>query len=77
MLIVGDKNFESYQKGIEAAQMLMNKEKTFASKNFFEFAKRFFKNGHEVSPFPVGAVLSAGGDINSLTVVIDNAIAKS
>jgi hypothetical protein len=77
MLIIGDQYFHAYQWGIDQAKIILNKDKTFASKNFFEFAKRFFLNRVEVSPFPIGALLSSRGDINTVVVALDNAIAKS
>lgn len=77
MLIIGDKNFKAYQWGIEQTKMILNKEKTFSSKNFFEFAKRFFLKGVEVSPFPIGALLSSNGSPSVMSVAIDNAFTKS
>jgi hypothetical protein len=57
--------------------MILNTDKTFASKDLFEFAKRFFYKGQEISPFPLGALLASESDASVMTVAIDNAIAKS
>lgn len=62
---------------IDLCQMQLNVSKTFKSKDLFEFAKRFFYKGQEISPFPVGAVLSADGSLPAIAVAIDNAFAKS
>lgn len=43
----------------------------------FEFAKRFFWKGEEVTPFPTGAFLSSRGSIPGLAVALDNSFEKS
>jgi len=55
----------------------INEAKTFKSKDLFEFAKRFFYKGTEISPFPLGAVLQSRGDVALMSVAMDNAFAKS
>lgn len=50
--------------------------KTFISKNFLEFAKRFYLNGIDVSPFPMGAFVDAFLDKGLIGNALDNALSK-
>jgi hypothetical protein len=51
--------------------------KTFRSKDLFEFAKRFYFRGKEISAFPLGAIVSSQCDLSRIAVTLDNALAKS
>jgi len=77
LLLVGSDLFRGYRSVIESAKMILNDTKTFRSKDLFEFAKRFYYKGEEITPFPIGAVLTSESSIPSLAVSIDNAFAKS
>lgn len=77
LVIIGDELFDRYQGVISELGMEMNVDKTFKSESLFEFAKRFFYNKEEISPFPLGAILQAKGDIALTLVGLDNAHAKS
>lgn len=77
LLICDDALYESYTQVIKIAKMELNETKTFKSKRLFEFAKRFYYNGVEISPFPLGSLLSAQGQPSAMAIAIDNAIAKS
>jgi len=76
LLLVGDELYNSYLKVVTSLHMELSVAKTFKSNDLFEFAKRFFYKGKEISPFPMGAVYSSKGSIPELTVAIDNAITK-
>jgi len=76
-LIVGDVAFKAYRAVCSSLNMEVNESKTFGSKDFLEFAKRYFLKGVEVTPFPIGAVLSSRGDAGLMAVGIDNALTKS
>jgi hypothetical protein len=77
VIIRGKELFDEYQLVTSQMGMVLNVDKTFSSDTFFEFAKRFFLNNEEVSPFPVGAIMSSRGEIAALAVGLDNALAKS
>jgi len=77
LLIVGETAYESYREVLSITGMEINQSKTFKSKILFEFAKRYFYNGEEVSPFPLGSIVSSHGDLAGMAVGIDNAITKS
>lgn len=50
--------------------------KTFVSKRFLEFAKRFHYRGRDVTPFPTGAFLDSFRDKSLIGNALDNALAK-
>lgn len=77
LLIVGDEEFNAYKEVVEISGLILNESKTFQSKVMFEFAKRFFYKGIEISPFPVGAVMTSNGSLPAIAVALDNACAKS
>jgi hypothetical protein len=76
-LIVGDELFSSYKEVCDSLNMQVNLSKTFRSAILFEFAKRFFYNGKEISAFPIGAIATSHCDMSKLAVAYDNALAKS
>jgi hypothetical protein len=77
LLIVGDELYNAYKEVVDSAEMILNESKTFQSPVLFEFAKRFYFKASEISPFPIGAVLAANGNLPQIAVAIDNAFAKS
>jgi hypothetical protein len=58
LVISHDKVAESYLTLIATLDMPYSKEKTHTSKEMFEFAKRWFNQGVEVSGFPLGGLMS-------------------
>lgn len=76
-LIVGDDVYRAYRKILAAHGMSVNESKTFVSKDMFEFAKRFYFKGEEISPYPVEAIINSRGEYPLLAVAIDNAVTKS
>jgi hypothetical protein len=56
-ILIGDHQLaEKYKEVISGLGVEFSKVKTYESKNFFEFAKRLFINGSEISPFPVSSI---------------------
>jgi hypothetical protein len=75
-LIIGTPLFDSYKKVCDSLAIEINLSKTFFSHRLSEFAKRFFYDGVEISPFPIGAVMSSKGNVPLLSVALSNALAK-
>jgi hypothetical protein len=53
-----------------------SKEKTHVSNHFFEFAKRYHWNGHDMSPFPISGLWSERNRITGQVQVLQNAESK-
>jgi hypothetical protein len=77
LLIVGEPLYLAYTEVLKLANMELNETKTFRSFDLIEFAKRYIYKGTEVSPFPLGSIYGTHGDLSSVAVALDNAIAKS
>lgn len=56
IVIRDDRLASRYQETLEDLGVPISKAKTMKSKTTFEFAKRWFHHGIEVSPFPVNAL---------------------
>jgi len=57
-VLVGDASLAfAYQARLASLGVVVSLEKTLVSQNTFEFAKRYFHKGMEVTPFPVSAVV--------------------
>lgn len=76
-VVVGDELYDSYRKVLDVLKIEINTSKTISSKKFFEFAKRYFLNGQEITPFPIGSLIQSQGMLALLAVGMDNAITKS
>jgi len=61
---------ERYIEVIKSLGLDISIAKTHKSVNFFEFAKRMFLNGEEITPFPISALKSCGQNSNILTTLI-------
>jgi hypothetical protein len=59
IVISGTEPSTCYKEIIESLGMEINLTKTLISKTSFEFAKRFFINGDEWSPLPIGQLKHA------------------
>lgn len=57
---------DEYLKLLQELDIPFNKSKTHRSLNFFEFAKRIFHNGVEVTPFPINALWKGRSRVESL-----------
>jgi len=77
LLIIGEEVYSAYKEVVQLCGMILNETKTFQSKDLFEFAKRFFYKGVEITPFPIGAVINAQSSLPSIAVAIDNSFEKS
>lgn len=75
-LIIGAPLFNAYVEVCNDLSIEINHSKTFNSQKLLEFAKRFFYDGKEISPFPLGAVMSSHGNVPLLSVALSNALAK-
>jgi len=76
LLITDSKLYARYKIVTEELGMELSKAKTFESNKLFEFAKRFFYNKQEISPFPIGSMLQSNGDTAAIAVGLDNAFHK-
>jgi hypothetical protein len=47
-----------------------SKAKTHRSEKFFEFAKRMYLNGEEITPFPYSSLKECGKSYDQLTVLL-------
>lgn len=57
-ILFGDRELASaYRARLSSLGVAVSVEKTLVSKDTFEFAKRWFHKGEEVTPFPVSAVI--------------------
>jgi hypothetical protein len=68
IVIFNDDLAREYQKLINILGVEINFSKSFISKGYFEFAKRIFIPGKEISPFPLGSV---NDSIKSITCLIE------
>jgi len=76
LLLTNEKLYDAYLKVTTELGMELSLTKTFKSPRLFEFAKRFFLNRSEVSPFPLGSIIQSNGDLAAIAVGLDNAIHK-
>jgi len=58
LVISCDKVAEAYRSLLGTLDMPFSKEKSHVSKDMFEFAKRWFHQGVEISGFPIGGLIS-------------------
>lgn len=61
---------EAYMSLIRDLGVDYSPSKTHKSKDFFEFAKRIFYRGHEVSPFPYSALKECGKSYDLLLTLL-------
>jgi hypothetical protein len=59
-----------YKKVISSTGVEFSIAKTHESKDFFEFAKRMFYNGEEITPFPISGLREARKHFSMLTTLI-------
>lgn len=75
-LIVGRVHYESYVEVCAFLNMEVNLTKTFSSRKLVEFAKRFFYQNVDITPFPLGSVLSSKCSPVILSTALSNALDK-
>jgi len=74
-IVIGNKSVgEMYMKVIKSLHVEYSPAKTHRSQDFFEFAKRVFYKGEEVSPFPISALRASSRSSDTLVLVIKEAI---
>lgn len=59
IVICHDKVASCYKELMEVLDVAVSPAKTHESKRFLEFAKRYFLNRKEISPFPLGALMES------------------
>jgi hypothetical protein len=70
-IIIGDRRLgEAYISLMDSLGVDTSPAKTHKSDKLFEFAKRWFYNGEEISPFPISAIKESGKKYYSLTALL-------
>jgi len=76
-IVIGDKDVgDMYIKMINSLHIEISLAKTHRSEHFFEFAKRIFYKGEEISPFPISSLKECGKSVTALTVLLMEQTAK-
>jgi hypothetical protein len=76
-LVIGNRLVAlEYCRLIRTLGIHWSKEKTHISGHFFEFAKRYHWNGHDVSPFPISGLWSERNRLTGQVQVLDNGVSK-
>lgn len=70
-IIIGDKSLgEAYISLMNRLGVSTSPSKTHVSDSLFEFAKRWFYQGKEISPFPFSAIRESGKKYYLLTALL-------
>lgn len=70
-IVIGDKEVgELYLQVISGLGLEYSPMKTHSSEKFFEFAKRYFYQGVEITPFPFSALKECGKSYIQLTTLL-------
>nr|UUW21464.1 MAG: RNA-dependent RNA polymerase [Xiaogan mito-like virus 1] len=76
-IVIGNKEVgEMYMTVIQSLGLDISIAKTHKSENFFEFAKRMFLDGVEITPFPISGLKACGQDSSMLTTLLWNTVQK-
>lgn len=62
IVIRGENGARLYQEVMDTLGVPISENKTHVSLHGFEFAKRWFLDGHEVTPFPLWSLIEAGAN---------------
>jgi hypothetical protein len=65
-----------YCRLIRTIGVQWNMSKTHVSPHFFEFAKRIYWNGHDLTPFPVSGFFEEHNTVSGFTQILCNASTK-
>lgn len=76
IVIKDDKLAKKYMEVMTELGLCFSLQKSHISPHCFEFAKRFFFNGSEVTPFPVDALLSTRRSPSLMFNVINDEVSK-
>lgn len=71
IVIFGTTLAEQYYSLMKILKVEIADHKSFVSMRYFEFAKRSYLRGRDVSPYPIGAIVAASTQIELLTAVHD------
>lgn len=70
-IVIGNKSVgELYMQIIKQLGLEYSPLKTHKSKDFFEFAKRYYLDGKEISPFPFSAIKECQKSVTQLTTLL-------
>jgi len=61
VVIRGDQGAELYKGILKILDVPISETKTHVSDDTFEFAKRWFRHGEEITPFPLNSFKQAQG----------------
>jgi len=76
-VVIWDDNLAvAYKAFLSAWDIPFSPDKTLTSPRLFEFAKRLFYSGNEISPFPLGALGEEHKEPSSLYELKENAESK-
>lgn len=76
-IVIADKDIaESYQEIIESLGVDISLAKSHVSHDTFEFAKRWFHKGTEITPFPLGSLLESKGKYTLISETLRDAFRK-
>lgn len=67
---------KQYLKNLDLIGVDVSKDKTLISPHSFEFAKRFFYKGVEVTPFPISGIYNTIHDVVHATMVIRESVLR-
>jgi len=76
-IVIADREVaESYQEVITSLGVDISPAKSHVSHDTFEFAKRWFHKGTEITPFPLGSLIESGGKYTLIAETIRDAFRK-
>lgn len=76
-IVIGDEALaREYQRVLNLLDVPFSKMKTHVSKHTFEFAKRWFHKGSEISPFPLAGLAEVSSRYNLMVNLILSTLNK-
>jgi len=76
-IVIADKDIaESYQDVITSLGVDISPSKSHVSHDTFEFAKRWFHKGIEITPFPLGSLIESKGKYTLISETLRDAFRK-
>lgn len=76
IVIRGDDVAQAYKEIMQSLGVDISEAKTHVSEDTFEFAKRWFHKGVEISPFPVHGIVETKGSYDLLATTVSQAEGK-
>lgn len=71
IVIIGGVLADKYRLLMDSLKVSIADRKSFISERYFEFAKRSYLNGTDVTPYPIGAIVSANTSVELVTAIRD------